>query len=245
MGTNNDDRPRIDKYNAALQLLDREGNLYWQTFGAFLLAHTVFVAVTLNALGDTIMEWRPALFLTALFGAFLTWPWAGTHSRSHGYHNLRVAQLKEAEPTDWNLIAGIGEDFSRGDPVEVGGEPHRMPALGRVSTTRLTRVLILVFLLIYLAVAGLVGPWWEFGLAAPWLTTSGLIADFVGVVIVARFGLPADFDTQGRKRLLLEGTEEADRQRGVIYRRWSRIGIGVILCGLLLQILGAWRNGAG
>lgn len=150
------------RYRIALEQVRYEGQLLWQIFGAFLLAHTVFLAFLLqSAFNGDSPGYRLSVFFPGLLGLFLCLPWFASYLRSSDYYIFRMAQAKEAEPEDWNIIRGNGEVFSKGDSVEIGGRFYRVNWLGRVlRTKRSVPALVLAFALAY---AGLVvwrGPWW-------------------------------------------------------------------------------------
>jgi hypothetical protein len=63
------------------------------------------------------------------------------------------------------------------------------------------------------------------------LTTSGLFLALAGCILLARFGLPPDFDPTGAQHLLVEGTDQAAIAKGNRYRLLGRIGILLIGVG--------------
>jgi hypothetical protein len=156
------DQTTRDRYAHALEQVRYEGQLLWQIFGAFLLAHTVFLAFLLQiAFSNHGTGYQPAVFFPGLLGFFLCLPWFASYSRSSDYYLFRMAQAKNAEPEDWNIIRGIGERFSEGSSVEIDGRSYRVNWLGRVlRTKRSVPALILAFTLVYAGLVVCRGPWW-------------------------------------------------------------------------------------
>lgn len=159
----NDNGGPNDKYQSALEHLRYEGQLLWQIFAPFLLAHTVFLAFLLpSALGsEPVVGFRPGAFFAAVAGLLLWLPWMASYLRSSRYYDFRMAQAKEAEPCDWNLLGGRGERFAAGEPVRVEGKLYQIGWLARVlRTRRSTPLLIGFFAALYLVILILSGPWW-------------------------------------------------------------------------------------
>lgn len=159
----NDGSKFNDKYQSVLEHVRYEGQLLWQIFGSFLLAHTVFLAFLLHsALGsEQIVGYHPGPFFAALAGLLLCVPWAASYLRSSAYYIFRMAQAKEAEPPNWDIIRRTGEKFAAGKKVTVGRKTYRIGWLARVlRTKRSVPLLIVVFVMIYLTLFILNGPWW-------------------------------------------------------------------------------------
>jgi hypothetical protein len=150
-----------EHYAHALEQVRYEGQLLWQIFGAFLLAHTVFVAFLLqSAFSNTAPGFQASVFYPAMLGAILCLPWYATYSRSSDYYIFRMAQAKALEPAGWNLIQGQGEQFSAGKPVVIAGERYRVNWLGRMlRTKRSVPLLLLSFLAAYVTLMIWRGPW--------------------------------------------------------------------------------------
>lgn len=159
--TKNTNALESSKYTVALQILIQEGQLYWQTFGAFLLAHTVFLAFLLQSLSTTpATAWRPGAFVAAILGSLLCVPWLAALLRSSANHKFRMAQAKSTEPRGWNLLAKDGESFAEGNSVIISGKTYRIPWLSRLLRTTLSaKILIAFFAVAYLIAVYLSGPW--------------------------------------------------------------------------------------
>jgi len=153
-----------DKYQSALEHVRYEGQLLWQIFGAFLLAHTVFLAFLLqSALGrEQIVGYSSGSFFASLVGFLLCIPWIASYLRSSAYYEFRMAQAKEAEPDSWNLLKRNGEKFAEGEEVTIGEKKYRVRWFSRVlRTKRSVPLLIAFFIIIYLIILILNGPWWS------------------------------------------------------------------------------------
>lgn len=159
----NGESKSIDKYQSAIEQVRYEGQLLWQIFGTFLLAQTVFLAFLLqSALGrEPIVGYHLGNFFAALVGLLLCVPWAASYLRSSYYYIFRMAQARESEPSTWNLIKGDGEKFAAGCEVTIGEKSYRVGWFARVFRTQYSVPLLIVFfVMIYLGIFILNGPWW-------------------------------------------------------------------------------------
>ena len=85
----------------------------------------------------------------------------GKLSPEFGLLHFRMAQAREAEPTDWNLLKGSGEVFAAGKKVKIGQHSYRVSWPGRIlRTKRSVPLLIGFFALAYAGALLLSGPWW-------------------------------------------------------------------------------------
>ncbi len=125
----NNDSNKIQEYLTTLEHVRYEGQLLWQIFGAFLLAHTVFVAFLLQATfgSGQVAQYRLGTFIAGFSGLLLCIPWMASYLRSSAYYIFRMLQAREKEPSNWSLIKGKGENFSAGKPVIVSGQTYRIP----------------------------------------------------------------------------------------------------------------------
>lgn len=151
-----------DRYNAALEHVRYEGQLLWQIFGAFLLAHTIFLAFLLPSAAESA-RWHsaPAVFWPCVVGLTLCVPWFATYFRSSAYYMFRMAQAAAAEPSGWNLLKGDGQRFSDGEEVVMIGEkPYRPNWIARhLRTRRSVPMMIWAFVVLYGFLAISSGPW--------------------------------------------------------------------------------------
>jgi hypothetical protein len=158
---NNEKDPQ--RYTAALGLLSQERQLFWQTFSAFFLPHTVLMAFLLQTISHpgTVLSWAPGAFSTSIIGFMLCVPWGVAQYRTGAYNDFRMAQAREAEPLSWKLLGAAGRSFAEGRPVTIDGEKYRLWCrLAWLRTMYAVATLILIFAVIYAAVALLTAPWW-------------------------------------------------------------------------------------
>ena len=149
-----------DHYSHALEQVRYEGQLLWQIFGAFLLAHTVFLAFLFQSAFTAPSGFQPSVFFPGLLGAVLCFPWFATYTRSSDYYIFRMAQARALEPDGWNIIRGQGENFSAGQSVVVAEKCYRVSWVGRVlRTKRSVPMLVLSFLGAYVVLVVWRGPW--------------------------------------------------------------------------------------
>ncbi len=70
------------------------------------------------------------------------------------------------------------------------------------------------------------------------LVAIGLLLDIAGVVLLWRFGLPAEVSRTGASSLLLEETDEAQIGKARRYDQLSHLAIGLLVTGFTLQLVG-------
>ena len=145
----NDDNPNNQSYLVAIEHARYEGQMLWQIFTAFLLAHTVFLAFLLQtAFVQQVGMFRPGVFIAGIRRIAAMHPLDTTYQRSTAYYRFRMAQAREAEPADYRLLKGVGEEFSTGKKVKVGQAVHQLGWLARkLNTSRSIPALIVVFAL--------------------------------------------------------------------------------------------------
>ena len=71
------------------------------------------------------------------------------------------------------------------------------------------------------------------------VSSVGLFLDIVGVVLLFKYGLPADVREKGGTIISFGGgkrDEEAKREHRQ-YKRFSRIGLGFLIVGFVLQLV--------
>lgn len=69
------------------------------------------------------------------------------------------------------------------------------------------------------------------------INTIGLFLDLIGVLLLFKFGLPSNVDKNGYIGLILEQEDENEKLKWKKYNFWSKIGLGFILIGFILQII--------
>ena len=146
----------LEKFKCLLEYFKYEELLSWQIFGAFLLAHTVFLAFILSAgfREKELLGWDPGIFITAVVGFLLCVAWWASYRRSSAYVLLRRAQTREEEPSDLNLIGGEAEGYSEGNSMIVGGTRYEIEGwlARRLKTRHGMAFVIIVFFVVYLFV---------------------------------------------------------------------------------------------
>lgn len=74
-------------------------------------------------------------------------------------------------------------------------------------------------------------------LPAAWIINSlGLLLDVVGVVLIFWYGIAAMVETGG-KEVVTDGIDENALAMEAKYKRWSRVGLGLLVTGFILQLL--------
>jgi hypothetical protein len=64
----------------------------------------------------------------------------------------------------------------------------------------------------------------------------GLVFDIIGVVFIWRYGLPEPLSRKGAIYIIAEQTDEAEKAKAAKYDLLSKIGLGLVIGGFLLQL---------
>ena len=153
----------LNKFQAALQLLQYEQQLLWLIFGGFLLPQTVLLGFLLDSTLSAVPNygWHIGRFIIALLGLIICVPWFAAYKRNAAYYFFRMSQAKAAEPKEWHLLRDEGENFADGHEVTINGEMHQLPCLSRIIRTRWAiPMLMWLFPVIYIVLVIMNGPWW-------------------------------------------------------------------------------------
>lgn len=147
---------RIARYQAAAENEKYEADMVWQTFSAFLLAQTIFLAFLLQSLfgQNYVVHFAFGTNIAAIFGLLICVPWMISFYRSMAFFNLRSKQARSAEPEGWDLLKGesVDEHFKISNWVP--------QSVARKFTTRCSVVLLIWFFIgIYSLIIILSGPW--------------------------------------------------------------------------------------
>jgi hypothetical protein len=110
-----------EKYEFALQLLFYEGQIAWQINVLFIGLNVGIGTIVVNYIKE-INEERPILIIMSIVGIIINIMWLGTFLRNSKYYNFRMAQAREAEHPDWNLLKGEGYKFSKGEEIPKKGD---------------------------------------------------------------------------------------------------------------------------
>ena len=63
----------------------------------------------------------------------------------------------------------------------------------------------------------------------------GLLLDIIGVILLAKFGLPPDVRRDGVSFLILESVDQTEIDKGKRYDNYSRLALGFIFAGFIIQ----------
>lgn len=63
------------------------------------------------------------------------------------------------------------------------------------------------------------------------------ISGFIGTLILIKYGISDTIDTGGHNVLALSQVNEHEKQKIIIYRRWSKLGLVMIALSFILQII--------
>ncbi|MEZ4968762.1 MAG: hypothetical protein R2814_03695 [Flavobacteriaceae bacterium] len=69
------------------------------------------------------------------------------------------------------------------------------------------------------------------------INSIGLFFDIIGVVLLFKYGLPADISKDGSIRMIFQGTDHDEVNKWKKYNFWSRFALILIIIGFALQIL--------
>jgi hypothetical protein len=162
------DKDKIRLYDLALNNAINEGRILWQSSQAFLVANTViagFISQTIfNDNHELIFKSNLGIFFLAIIGLLLTILWYGSYERRSNYYKFRVAQARQREPDNWNLVRGDGKYFSEGDTIEItvdgDKEKYNLGIFGKIAITNIVmRIFIVIFLILFLCAIVISGPW--------------------------------------------------------------------------------------
>ncbi len=73
------------------------------------------------------------------------------------------------------------------------------------------------------------------------INSFGLLCDIVGILIIWKYGLPIDLALKGFSSL----TQESDNILKEKYKKWSKVGLGLIIFGFALQLASNWLPNTG
>ena len=69
------------------------------------------------------------------------------------------------------------------------------------------------------------------------LNIVGLLFNIIGVILIWRYGLPADINREGHVILVLEGKDEKEKSLAHKYDIMSRIGMFLLILGFVCQFI--------
>lgn len=68
------------------------------------------------------------------------------------------------------------------------------------------------------------------------LNIIGLTSDIIGVLLLFKYGLPADLNKDGANVIEFQGTNIEEQKKWKRYNIWSKIGLCFIIVGFTFQI---------
>lgn len=154
-----------ERFKHAIQQARWEMDLLWRIHATFLVPLIFLLGFSLQAAvsGQTSPDARWLVVIALLLGVFLCVPWYAISQRSQSYYDFRIAQARDSEPDDWNLIAGDGQKFSRGEAIRIGDTDYQTDLLGRrvflLRSRNASRILVGFVLAMYLVGIGFTGYW--------------------------------------------------------------------------------------
>jgi len=144
------DDKKLEKYKCFLEQLRYDGGLLWRIFGAFLLPHSIFLAFLLTVSFEKERVSSIGIVTAAIIGFILGIVWLLSCFRSIAFYDFRMAQAKEMEFSDWNLLKGKPEKFREGRKVKIGERDYCLKWFQKVSTRWAVLVIVIMFLTAYL-----------------------------------------------------------------------------------------------
>ena len=69
------------------------------------------------------------------------------------------------------------------------------------------------------------------------LNSVGLLLDIAGALLLLRYGLPPRIDPEGKVHLITGGIDEGEVALGKRYRKWSNIGVILLIAGFAFQLI--------
>jgi hypothetical protein len=109
----------IKKYENALSLLFYEGEIAWQLNLVYIAINVGLAALIGNQINISKSKPDFHLIIYGFLGVIFTVLWLGTFYRNNKFYNFRMAQAREVEPPDWELLRKRGYKFSRGEKITI------------------------------------------------------------------------------------------------------------------------------
>jgi hypothetical protein len=69
------------------------------------------------------------------------------------------------------------------------------------------------------------------------LNILGLLFNFIGSIIILKFGVPNEIKKYGESYLLLEQEDNQEKKKYLIYSRFQTLGIIMLILGFLIQLI--------
>ena len=107
-----------DRYEYALHLAFYEGQISWQMNVLFVGLNVGIGTILQNKLEHFSSFDFLTIFMSAI-GLIINTLWLGTFLRNNRYYEFRMAQARNAEPKDFQLVDRRGYYFSKGKNVRI------------------------------------------------------------------------------------------------------------------------------
>lgn len=72
------------------------------------------------------------------------------------------------------------------------------------------------------------------------VSSSGLMLDIVGVILIFLYGLPEPISREGHQCIITEQVDEKEALKAKKYDFRARIGLTLLILGFALQLVGNW-----
>lgn len=69
------------------------------------------------------------------------------------------------------------------------------------------------------------------------ISSLGLLLNISGTLLLLFFGLPPRVDPEGHILLRITQVDEKEIAKAKLYKRWSRLGLLLLIAGFVLQII--------
>ena len=80
---------------------------------------------------------------------------------------------------------------------------------------------------------------WVMANTPAYLNIGGLVLDIIGVIMLFKFGLPADIRRGGTRLLDLGDPDQEEKAKAIRYDRWALVGLTTLIVGFLAQGAGS------
>ena len=149
-------------YKILIDLYKYEGQISWQIFGIFLIAHTVFISFLMNSVfnDEKLFFSNIGDFISRIIGMLLCVLWLACRQRNAGYHMLRLNQAKFLEDEKLKIFKGESDELAQGNQININNTPIKIEFPGNYIKTKISaRIVIGIFFLFYLFIFIIRGPW--------------------------------------------------------------------------------------
>jgi len=154
-------------YQVATSLWNSRAGEFWSQFNAMLTANSIVLAAATATTAvavsapESIPSLKSILSLLSIgvpiVGLALCALWCALHERASGYNEYWARSARELEEQFLNdpiKTLSWGALFGEGEPIQFDGDPKplRMNRIGRIRVRHTVRLIIAVFVVMYLAI---------------------------------------------------------------------------------------------